>query len=143
MLAIAWPSLGHGETEPAEDEANAGSVLVAGQERPGRARDPRLRRAGAIPLRERLKAYRRDPTGRSGTTLGGALDLRVTWTLWRHVELMGGYGRFLPDAFVKSTGPAAPANWFSSSPRIPGKPGFAPLSRLTDHVAKLHQGRGH
>lgn len=58
-----------------------------------------------------LKAYRRDPTGRSGTTLGGELDLRVTWTLWRHFELMGGYGRFFPGDFVKSTGPAAPANW--------------------------------
>jgi hypothetical protein len=59
-----------------------------------------------------FKAYRRDPTGRSGTTLGKELDFRVVWTLWRHLELMGGYGRFFPGGFVKSTGPAAPANWY-------------------------------
>jgi hypothetical protein len=59
-----------------------------------------------------LKAYRRDPTGRSGTALGGELDLRATWTLWRHLELMGGYGRFFPGAFVESTGPTAPATWY-------------------------------
>jgi hypothetical protein len=58
-----------------------------------------------------LKAYRRDPAGRSGTALGGELDFRAAWTLWRHLELMGGYGRFSPGAFVKSTGPAAPAHW--------------------------------
>jgi len=58
-----------------------------------------------------LKAYRRDPTGQSGTTLGDELDMRVTWTLWNHLELMGGYGRFFPGIFVKNTGPAAPANW--------------------------------
>ena len=58
-----------------------------------------------------LKPYRRDPTGRSGTSLGGELDLRATWTLWRHLELMSGYGRFLPGAFVESTGLAAPAHW--------------------------------
>ena len=59
-----------------------------------------------------LKPYRRDPTGRSGTTLGDELDLRVTWTLWNHLELMGGYGRFFPGGFVKNTGPASAANWY-------------------------------
>jgi len=58
-----------------------------------------------------LKAYRRDPTGRSGTGLGGELDSRVVWTLWNHLELMAGYGRLFPGLFVKNTGPAAPANW--------------------------------
>jgi hypothetical protein len=58
-----------------------------------------------------LKPYRRDPAGRSGTALGGELDFRVAWTLWRHLELMGGYGRFSPGAFVENTGPAAPAHW--------------------------------
>ena len=58
-----------------------------------------------------LKPYRRDPAGRSGTALGGELDFRVAWTLWRHLELMGGYGRFSPGDFVRKTGPAAPANW--------------------------------
>ena len=58
-----------------------------------------------------LKPYRRDPAGRSGTALGGELDFRAVWTLWRHLELMAGYGRFSPGAFVKSTGPAAPAHW--------------------------------
>ena len=59
-----------------------------------------------------LKAYRRDPGGRSGLTLGDELDFRVAWTLWNHLELMGGYGRFFPGAFVKNTGPATPANWY-------------------------------
>ena len=59
-----------------------------------------------------LKAYRRDPTGRSGTTLGDELDVRATWTLWSHLELTGGYGRFFPGSYVKVTGPAAAANWF-------------------------------
>jgi hypothetical protein len=59
-----------------------------------------------------LQAYRRDPTGRSGTRLGEELDLRATWTLSRHWQLMGGYGRFFPGDFAKSTGPAAPANWY-------------------------------
>ncbi|MCX6568188.1 MAG: alginate export family protein [Candidatus Aminicenantes bacterium] len=58
-----------------------------------------------------LKAYRRDPTGGSGTGLGDELDSRVVWTLWNHLELMGGFGRFFPGNFVKNTGPAAPANW--------------------------------
>lgn len=59
-----------------------------------------------------LKAYRRDPTGASGSTLGDELDLRLVWTLWDHLELMGGYGRFFPGAFVRNTGAAAPANWY-------------------------------
>jgi len=58
-----------------------------------------------------LKAFRRDPTGRSGTTLGDELDVRVAWTLWNHLELMAGYGRFFPGAFVESTGPSTAANW--------------------------------
>jgi hypothetical protein len=59
-----------------------------------------------------LKAFRRDPDGRSGLTLGDELDCRVAWTLWSHLELMGGCGRFFPGAFVKNTGPASPANWY-------------------------------
>jgi len=59
-----------------------------------------------------LNAYRRDSTGRSGTGLGDEIDSRVVWTLWNHLELMGGYGRFFPGSYVKHTGPAAPANWF-------------------------------
>jgi len=59
-----------------------------------------------------LKAYRRDPTGRSGTNLGDELDFRAAWTLWNHLELMGGYGRFFPGRFVENTGPGAAANWF-------------------------------
>jgi len=63
-----------------------------------------------------LKAYRRDPTGRSGTTLGDEIDFRVTWTLSNHIELMGGYGRFFPGGFVTNTGPAAAANWYFLQP---------------------------
>jgi len=59
-----------------------------------------------------LKAYRRDPDGLAGPTLGDELDFRAVWTLWNHLELMGGYGRFFPGAFVKNTGPASPANWY-------------------------------
>ena len=59
-----------------------------------------------------LKAYRRDPTGKSGMNLGDELDCRLAWTLWNHLELMAGYGRFFPGAFVKNTGPASPANWY-------------------------------
>lgn len=59
-----------------------------------------------------LKAYRRDPAGRSGTNLGDELDARVVCTLWNHLELMAGYGRFFPGTFVERTGAAAPANWY-------------------------------
>ena len=59
-----------------------------------------------------LKAYRRDPSGGSGTSLGDELDFRVVWTLWSHLEMMGGYGRFFPGRFVMNTGFASPANWF-------------------------------
>jgi len=59
-----------------------------------------------------LKGYRRDLTGRSGTTLGDEIDSRVVWTLWGHLELMGGYGRFFPGSFVKNSGPAEAADWF-------------------------------
>lgn len=59
-----------------------------------------------------LKPFRRDPTGKSGTTLGCELDSRLTVTPWPHVELMAGFGRFLPGGFVEKTGPAAPANWY-------------------------------
>ncbi|MCX6559288.1 MAG: alginate export family protein [Candidatus Aminicenantes bacterium] len=58
-----------------------------------------------------LKVQRRDPSGRSGTTLGDELDFRATWTLGGHLELMGGYGRFFPGRFVRNTGPASPAHW--------------------------------
>jgi len=59
-----------------------------------------------------LKAYRRDPTSRSGTLLGDELDFRMVWTLGSHLEVMGGYGRFFPGGFVMNTGFASPANWF-------------------------------
>jgi hypothetical protein len=61
-----------------------------------------------------LQAVRRDPTGRSGTDLGGELDFRVVWALSKHIELMGGCGRFMAGSYVKSTGPSAPATWFFS-----------------------------
>ena len=59
-----------------------------------------------------LKPYRRDPTGGSGTTLGDELDARIAWSLWNHLELMAGYGRFFPGGFVSATGASAPANWY-------------------------------
>ncbi len=59
-----------------------------------------------------LKAYRRDPSGSSGTTLGDELDARVALSLWNHLELMAGYGRFFPGGFASATGASAPANWY-------------------------------
>ena len=59
-----------------------------------------------------LSAYRRDPTGNSGTTLGDEIDFRAVWTLWNHLELMGAYGQFIPGEFVKNTGRASIAQWF-------------------------------
>ena len=59
-----------------------------------------------------LKAYRRDTVGGSGTTLGDEIDARVALILWKHLELMAGYGQFFPGGFVRATGPAAPANWY-------------------------------
>jgi hypothetical protein len=58
-----------------------------------------------------LTPYRRDATGQSGTSLGDELDFRVSWTLWNHLELMGGFGRFFPGAFVSHTGSASDAMW--------------------------------
>lgn len=59
-----------------------------------------------------LAAYRRDPTGLSGTTLGDEVDFRVVWTLGNHLELMTGAGRFFAGSFVKNTGPGGAAVWF-------------------------------
>lgn len=58
-----------------------------------------------------LKAYRRDVSGGSGSTLGDELDVRAVWLAWGHLELMAGYGHFFPGAFVNNTGAAAPADW--------------------------------
>jgi hypothetical protein len=58
-----------------------------------------------------LQPYRRDALGRSGRSLGNELDVRAVWLPCRHVELMAGYGRFVPGSFVGRTGPALAANW--------------------------------
>jgi hypothetical protein len=58
-----------------------------------------------------LKAQRQDPAGLSGLELGHELDLRAVYTLLGHLELMAGYGRFFPGAFVRATGTAAAASW--------------------------------
>jgi hypothetical protein len=58
-----------------------------------------------------LKAFWQDSTGSSGTALGDEVDFRVVWTLWNHLELMTGGGRFFPGSFIKNTGPAAGAVW--------------------------------
>ncbi len=59
-----------------------------------------------------LRVARRDTSGTSGTTLGDELDARVALSLWNHLELMVGYGRFFPGGFVRATGASAPANWY-------------------------------
>ena len=59
-----------------------------------------------------LIAYRRDPTGLTGTALGDEVDFRVALTPWKHLELMAGAGRFFAGNFVNNTGPAGTALWF-------------------------------
>lgn len=59
-----------------------------------------------------LKVARRDTSGASGTTLGDELDVRGALSLWNHLELMAGYGRFFPGRFVRDTGASAPANYY-------------------------------
>jgi hypothetical protein len=58
-----------------------------------------------------LTAYRRDPTGRSGMSLGDELDFRVGWSVWNHLEIMTGLGGFFPGSFVANTGPDQNATW--------------------------------
>lgn len=59
-----------------------------------------------------LAPYRRDRTGQSGLSLGDELDVRATWNLQDHLELMGGYGSFFPGFFVSHTGLMATAHWY-------------------------------
>jgi hypothetical protein len=59
-----------------------------------------------------LQVQRRDISGQSGRALGDEIDLRVSWTVRKHLEIMAGYGRFFPGPFVDRTGPSAAANWY-------------------------------
>lgn len=59
-----------------------------------------------------LVPYRRDRAGHSGLSLGDELDMRATWNLRGHMELMGGYGVFFPGSFVSQTGASTRAHWF-------------------------------
>jgi len=54
---------------------------------------------------------RRDPSGRSGRTLGTELDVIVTWQICPRLELMAGYSHFFPGAFIKNTGSDDHADW--------------------------------
>ena len=59
-----------------------------------------------------LVPYRRDRAGHSGLSLGEELDMRATWNLQGHLELMGRYGVFFPGSFVSQTGASTKAHWF-------------------------------
>jgi len=58
-----------------------------------------------------IKISRIDKNGASGTNLGCETDLRIVWTLWKHLEIMAGFGLFQPGGFVRVTGEAKPASW--------------------------------
>ena len=58
-----------------------------------------------------LSTVRRDPTGASGTDLGGEIDVRAVYRIHPGVELMAGLGYFRPGAYVSRTGAARDALW--------------------------------
>jgi hypothetical protein len=59
-----------------------------------------------------LRPYRRDGSGAAGRDLGWEIDTRATWAASAHLEVLAGFGRFFPGAFVRRTGAASTANWF-------------------------------
>lgn len=58
-----------------------------------------------------LSTVRRDPTGASGTDLGGEIDVRAVYRVHPSVELMAGLGYFRPGTYVTRTGQARDALW--------------------------------
>jgi len=58
-----------------------------------------------------LSTVRRDPTGASGTDLGGEIDGRAVYRIRPDVELMAGLGYFRPGAYVSRTGASRDALW--------------------------------
>jgi len=58
-----------------------------------------------------LSTVRRDPTGASGTDLGGEIDGRAVYRIRPEVELMAGLGYFRPGAYVSRTGASRDALW--------------------------------
>jgi hypothetical protein len=59
--------------------------------------DDALYNAGGVP-------GRRDGTGDSGSSVGGELDVKMTWKIDVHQSLELGYAHFWPGSFVKGTG---------------------------------------
>jgi hypothetical protein len=58
------------------------------------------------------KAVRRDATGQAGQELGHEINVLGQWKLHKTLELLGGYGLFLPGEFVRNTpGSDDPAHW--------------------------------
>lgn len=58
------------------------------------------------------KPERRDPTGRSGRSLGHEVDAIARWRAARGLELLCGYARFFPGAFARRTpGHRGGAHW--------------------------------
>lgn len=58
------------------------------------------------------KPERRDPTGQAGRDLGHEVDLIIRWQATRELEMLFGYARFFPGAFVRNTpGGHGAADW--------------------------------
>ncbi len=57
------------------------------------------------------KPQRQDPTGTSGRVVGHELDIVVVLNATKHAQLQAGYGLFLPEEFVRRTGPHELAHW--------------------------------
>lgn len=56
---------------------------------------------GGSPVKGASGAALRDPSGLSGRDLGREIDLVATWTPLPGLEVSGGWGRFMPGAFVR------------------------------------------
>jgi hypothetical protein len=55
---------------------------------------------------------RRDATGGSGTFLGSEIDVTVTYSPHKRVQIQTGYSHFFAGSFVKDTGPSSDASFF-------------------------------
>jgi len=59
------------------------------------------------------KAMRRDATGQAGQDLGHEINLLWQWKVFKPLDVLAGYGCFLPGEFIRNTpGSDDPAHWF-------------------------------
>lgn len=57
-----------------------------------------------------LSVLRRDVAGDSGTALGHEINLRLSWQPLKNLEILAGWGRFLPRDYVEKTGSSSAAS---------------------------------